>query len=396
MKVYIVGTGMEGRDTLTAAAERVISEADVLIGAERMTAPYRREGRRIVNACLPGDIAAALKKADCDSAAVLLSGDTGFFSGAKKLPELLEEHDTEIVCGISTPVYFCSRLGISYERMKYVSLHGRHGNIAINVRTNEKCFFLLGGNVAPGELCRTLCRFGLSEVTVHIGEELGGLCERIRSGRAEEFTEITAEKLCAVITENPAALGYIPCGIDDSGFIRGKVPMTKKAVRENIVSGLCIERDSVCWDIGCGTGSVSVEMAFRCPDGMVYSFDKSPEACGLTSENADKWGCDNITVIAGSCPEALEDAPVPDKVFVGGSSGTIREIFRIVHSVNPESDITVSAVTLETLSLAAEVFREYGTEPEILQLSAAETHRVGNYTMLRGTDPVFIIRGRLV
>lgn len=91
---------------------------------------------------------------------------------------------------------------------------------------------------------------------------------------------------------------FTPVGISDDCFIRGKIPMTKSEVRAVCISKLAVERDGICWDIGCGTGSVTVEMALQCADGRVYAVDKSPEAEELTRQNAIKFGCDNISVFA--------------------------------------------------------------------------------------------------
>jgi len=169
--------------------------------------------------------------------------------------------------------------------------------------------------------------------------------------------------------------------------------MTKSAVRGNIISGLNICHDSVCWDIGCGTGSVSVEMAFRCPDGIVFAFDKKHNAAELTVRNARKFGCDHIIVNEGICPEILKNAPAPDNVFIGGSSGNMAEIFEYVYQKNELADITVSAVSLETLEQAVKAFERLGRASSVIQIAVTETRKVGGHTMLTAQNPIFIIKG---
>ena len=149
------------------------------------------------------------------------------------------------------------------------------------------------------------------------------------------------------------------------------------------------------WDIGCGTGSVSVEAAFRCIDGKVLSFDKKSESVRLTMQNARLFGLDNIEVIEGNCPEILADSQIPDKVFIGGSSGNMEGIFDIVHSKNPAAEIVVTAVSLETLHKAADCFEKFGTAPQIVQIAVTPTKKIGTHTMLQAQNPVFIISGRL-
>ena len=395
MKVYIVGTGVNVGDTLTKEAEAAIAEAELLIGAERMLSPFSHLEKEQFCSYVPQDITAKLRACDCGCAAVLMSGDCGFFSGAKKLLPLLEEHDVRIVSGISSAAFFCGKTGLSYEKMKFVSLHGHSSNIAVNVKLNQLCFFLLGGDITAAELCRRLCRYGMGDVTVHVGADLGYPTERIISGRAENLTDCDICGLAVAITENVDALRHIPTAVNDDEFLREKVPMTKSEVRGIAVSKLNIESDSVVWDVGCGTGSVSVEAAYHCPDGRVLSFDRKREAAELTEKNALVFGCDNINITEGCCPECLEAAESPDKVFIGGSSGNMDGIFKAVHGKNPKADMVVAAVSLETLNEAVNCFEKYGTAPEIVQISVTRTEKIGSHTMLKAQNPVFIISGGL-
>ncbi|MBR1824247.1 MAG: precorrin-6y C5,15-methyltransferase (decarboxylating) subunit CbiE [Ruminococcus sp.] len=395
MRVFVVGIGANGYSTLTREAEQAIDQAELLIGAERMTRPFADSAKTVVNAYISQDIANVLDKSTAKTAAVLMSGDCGFFSGTKSLIPLLKGHEVTIISGISSASYFCNKIGISYENMRFISLHGRQSNIAVNVKMNENCFILLGGNMSASDVCRRLCEYGLSDVTVHIGEALGYENERIVYGKASEMCGITTDKLAVMVVENPDFLRYIPCSVNDGEFIRGNVPMTKSAVRGNIVSSLNIGKNDVCWDIGCGTGSVSVEMAFRCIDGNVYAFDKKREAIELTVQNAQKFGCDNVTAIEGICPDILQDIPAPDKVFVGGSSGNMLEIFSVIHSKNPAADVIVTAVSLETLRQTQDAFEAFGSEYDVTQLAVTETRKIGGYTMLNAQNPIFIFRGKL-
>lgn len=395
MTVYLIGTGVDGARTLTREAADVVAESELLIGASRMLEPFADCGKPMVCEYAPERIAEVLKSAPSDIAAVLLSGDIGFFSGAKRLLPLLDGMEVRCIPGISSIAYFCAKLGISYERMQFVSLHGRSAAIALPVKTHERCGFLLGGEISAAQVCKRLCAFGLGGVTVHIGENLGGKTEQIVSGAAADLTGYAGQKLAVLITENADFLRHLPSCIPDSAFQRGAVPMTKSVVRGTSVSLLKIENDSVCWDIGCGTGSVSIEMAYRCPNGKVFAFDKNPAAVQLTQENAMQFGCDNITVTEGICPDCLADAAVPDKVFIGGSAGRLQEVFACIFSKNPHADIAVTAVSLETLHEAQMCFASYGAACEIMQIAVTQTNRIGTHTMLSAQNPVFLIWGRL-
>ena len=395
MKLYLIGTGTEGRGTLTAEAAEAIASSGLLIGAARILEPFHDTKAECICTYKTDEIVQAIRKTEHGIVSVLFSGDCGFFSGAKKLLAALPDADITVLPGISSAAAFCAKIGKSYENMRFVSLHGTKANIAIEAATHPHCFFLLGGDIRAADVCKRLCDYHLGEVRVYIGVNLGYPDERIMSGSAHEFTDFTDDTLTVLITENLNNLRYIPSAIPDSQFQRGNVPMTKSQIRCNIVSQLHIRYDGVCWDIGCGTGSVSVEMAYRCPQGTVLAFDKNPEAVRLTAENAKAFSCDNIHVTEGICPDVLHDAAVPDHVFIGGSTGNLDAICDVIAEKNPAADIVISAVSLETLAQAAHCFESRGVPCEIVQIAVTGTRKIGTHTMLDAQNPVFLIWGQL-
>ena len=393
MKIYIAGIGMDGGKTLTAEARKAIEAADILIGAKRMTEPFEKLGKTVFVSWKADEIAACIKNGSFGTAAVLMSGDCGFFSGAEKLKERLDGYDIEIIAGISSPVYLCAKLGLSWQDMKFVSLHGTEGNIARNVRRHGKCFFLLGGDITPAGICGRLCEYGMDSVTVHIGARLSYTDEQIISGTAGELVNVQCDPLCAVITENPEPEKHVRRGIPDGEFIRGNVPMTKAEIRAVSMSKLCVCESDTVWDVGCGTGSVSVECALAANDGTVYAIDEKDTAAGLTAQNAVRFGCDNIRVIHGQAPEALSDLPRPDKVFIGGAGGNIGGILDMALADNNRPSIVITAVSLETLNEAVISLKEHGLAVNVTQISAVRTRKAGSHTMPDPLNPVFIIEG---
>lgn len=389
-KITIVGIGMDGENTLTQAGKRAIEATDLLIGgSERLLRPFRHLGKREYISYSP---APYIRECENQNIAVLVSGDVGFYSVAEKLLPQLEGYEVEVLCGISTPVYFCARLGLSWSKMYFVSLHGASGSIVRSVCAHEYTFFLLGGKITPAALCRRLCEYGRGGLTVHIGENFGSPTERVTSGPAEELVDMQTENLCAVIVENPNYERHIRCGIDDSEFIRGKVPMTKSEVRALCIGKLEINTGDICWDIGCGTGSVSVEMALQCADGTVFAVDRNSEAMALTETNQKKFGCDNIAVFHAEAAEAVAQFPAPDCVFVGGSGGSLADILRAAAARNPQVRIVVTAVSLETLHQCTAVFDQLGFACEITQIAVTRTRKIGSHTMLAAENPIFMIK----
>lgn len=392
-KIYIAGTGMEGIKTLTKEAFEYINSSDVLIGAERMLKPFENLGKICFKSYITNDIYDFIIKSDYRKITVLMSGDCGFYSGAEKLLEKLDDFDTKVISGISSPVYFCNKIKKSWQNVKFISLHGKEDNILRNVVSNQYCFFLLGGNISAGNFCRTLCEWNMQDIKVYIGENLGYEDEKIYFGNPCDFSECEFGRLSVLLTENLHYEKSKRSGIADGEFIREKVPMTKSEIRSVVISKLEINSDSICWDIGCGTGSVSVEMALQCNDGKVYSIDKNPDAVKLTELNSKKFMCDNIKIMYGDIMDFIENLKTPDKVFIGGSSGKISEILEVVYKKNPLADVIITAVSLETLDNSLRAFESFGLSAETVQISVTRTRKVGTHTMLSSENPVFIIKG---
>lgn len=396
-RVILVGTGMGNPGQLTAEAGKALSGCRLLVGAPRLLEEWGGWEGETAAACLPEDAAAAIEAhPECDPVGVLLSGDVGFFSGGKKLRELLgEEYDLTAYPGISSPVCFCAKLGIPWQDVHLASAHGRDFHPVGELLCHRRVFCLTGGKTGAGDICRTLCQWHMGACRVWVGERLSYPDERISSGTAEEMAGRDFHPLAVMLIENtqPGPCLSVP-GLPDDFFIRGKVPMTKSEVRCVCLSKLRLRGQDVVWDVGAGTGSVSVEAALLSRRGFVYAVEKSPQAAHLIRQNREKAGAWNLRVVEGEAPSALERLPAPDKVFIGGSGGGLREILLRAREKNPRVRAVISAVTLETLSAGMTALEELGFRAiEALQLSVTKAEPAGNYHMLRGQNPIYILSG---
>ncbi len=136
----------------------------------------------------------------------------------------------------------------------------------------------------------------------------------------------------------------------DESFIRGNVPMTKSEVRSISLSKLQLEPHDIVYDIGAGTGSVAVEIALQIPHGCVYAVEKNPEALSLLEQNKAQLGADCMNIVSGTAPDICKELPAPNKVFIGGSSGNMKEILSLLLEKNPDVRIVITAISIETLT----------------------------------------------
>ena len=391
--VSLIGIGMGTPENMTREAFAACVEADVLIGAKRILDTVAELGKPVFAAYRDNEIKDFVEQhPEYKKIAVLLSGDIGFYSGAKKMLDLFEDFRTEVYSGISSVVYFCGKLHTAWEDVHLISLHAREANAIAAVKRYKKVFALIGQQDGVNQLCRNLCSYGFSDVMVYAGENLSYSNERILSGTAKSMAQESFEKLSVVLIENQDASMVVTHGIEDEAFLRDKVPMTKSEVRSISLSKLRLKEDSVIYDVGAGTGSVSVEMALQSYNGFVYAIEKKKEAVNLIGENRKKFAVPNLKVIEGLAPEALEDLPAPTHAFIGGSSGNLKQIMELILDKNPAARIVINAIALETVAEALHCLKELPVkETDIAAVSVGKSKEVGHYHMMMGQNPVYII-----
>ena len=393
-KVTLVGIGPGSSDCRTKEAESCFAHADLIIGAKRMTDCVAAPGQPVFAAYDPVKIREyILAHPEYAHIAVALSGDVGFYSGAKKLLQVLgNDVEVEILPGISSMVAFMAKLGLPWEDVVPFSVHGREVNLIGQICKHEKVYAILGTSDGVSLLCNQLVFYGMGGVHVAVGEKLSYPDEQIRTGTAADFVGVETDPLCVIYVENPQAAGRVVThGMSDELFLRDKVPMTKEEVRTASISKLHLTKDAVVYDVGAGTGSVSIEMALTVTEGHVYAVEKKETAVELLHKNKQHFAADNLTIIEGLAPEALQELPVPTHAFIGGSSGNLDEIVGLLLQKNPGIRIVINAITLETVQEALDVMKKYPVrDTEVVSMSVARSKEIGSYHMMMGQNPVYI------
>jgi precorrin-6Y C5,15-methyltransferase (decarboxylating) len=182
--------------------------------------------------------------------------------------------------------------------------------------------------------------------------------------------------------------------ISDDDFIRGQTPMTKEEIRCVSLRKLGILPNDILYDIGAGTGSMSVEMARCAFEGIIYAIEKDKEAVELIEKNRIKHGAVNIIVLKIQAPEHFAELPVPNKAFIGGSSGNIDTIVNVLISMNPKIKIVANAVSLQGLNQILNTYSVFGlTETETICVNIAKSKKAGNYDIMTAQNPVYIVTG---
>lgn len=415
-KVTIIGAGPGNPDLLSRSALDAIGIADVVIGAHRalvgIDVPPDVVRCELVKTA---DIVAALTDAaSWQRAVVVMTGDVGLFSGARRLVEALSgdaQVDVRVIPGISSASYLAARLARPWQDWRFASAHGVACDIVAEAERAGELFLVTSGGEDPSRLSGELVQAGFGDARVTVAERLSYPDERITCATASEIAGQMFDDLNVMLIEPTGGAGspvgssasraansrwpYASSGIPDELFIRGDVPMTKQEVRAVALAKLRLTATDTVWDVGAGTGSVSIEAALVARAGSVWAVERNAAGVRLIRENADAFGCGNVHAVPGVAPEALVKLPVPDAVFVGGSAGELPSIVEAALEKNSQVRLCVPCVTVETLTeacalLSGSRFKGF----EACQVSAARAEAVGSHHLMKAQNPVFLVSAR--
>lgn len=400
MNINLVGIGLGNPELLTKAACNAISKSDIVIGAKRIVDSIRSDfvGKKFFLEYNTEKIADIIKSNAGSEISVIFSGDISLFSGGSKLFERLKAFKNckiNTFPGISSLSYLCAKTNIDISKVKILSFHGKDELLYHNIDSNEYTFIITSNGEGAKEICRKLISFGFFELDVTLGENLSYDDERITNAKPGEFLDMDISDLNCMIIYNPDSDKAISFGLHDEVFARDKVPITKSEVRAVILSKLNISSDSICYDIGAGSGSVSIEMAGLAYEGKVYAVEKNPVAVELIKKNIHNFNAENVELIFAKAPEGLEHILEADKIFIGGSGGELNTVMDIIFASQKHPTIVISAITLETVAQISDILKkakEYGYDTEVTAINVSKSKEVGPYNMMMAQNMVFIAK----
>lgn len=396
MNVTLIGMGSGQPENLTLQGLAALRQADLILGARRLLAvlPAGCTENRAA-AYRPDEVAELLQTSGAENAVLVYSGDTGFYSGASSMMEKLEALGVRarVLPGLSSIQLLAAALGRPWQGWNLVSAHGRTCDPVAECMQGRPTFFLTGGSEDPATLCAQLAAEGFGDVQGVVGQCLGTPEEKLFRGSVKELAAGRFNSLSVLLVEAAEVLPRRAPGLPDEAFERGDVPMTKQEVRAAVLAKLAVRPEDILWDVGAGTGSVSVELALAAPRGRVYAVECRPEGCALIKANREKFRTRNLVLVEGLAPAALSDLPEPDAVFIGGSKGSLAAIVDAALDKNPDARICVSAIALETLSAAVAALTAKGRTVQVSQIAVSRARAVGGLHLMMAQNPIYLITG---
>ena len=405
--INLVGIGLGNPNLLTKAAYKAIESSNIIIGARRIVESIKEDfaNKLYYIEYNTEKILEIIKENIGNEIAVVFSGDISLFSGSIKLFERLNAaiEDKKVFkdCkintfpGISSLSYLCAKTNTDISKVKILSFHGKEELLYHNIDSNEYTFIITSKADGVKKICRKLIEFGFFELDIILGENLSYDNERITKAEASKFLDMEISDLNCMIISNPDADKSISFGLSDEVFVRDKVPITKSEVRAIIMSKLDIQTDSICYDIGAGSGSVSIEMSRLAYDGKVYAIEKNPLAVELIQKNIHNFSAENIELIHAKAPDGLDNIINADKIFIGGSGGELISMMEIIFTSKKNPTIVISAITMETIAQITDIVKiakEKGYYTEITAINVSKSKEVGPYNMMMAQNMVFIAK----
>ncbi|MEM6835653.1 MAG: precorrin-6y C5,15-methyltransferase (decarboxylating) subunit CbiE [Cyanobacteria bacterium P01_C01_bin.120] len=402
--IQVVGVGLDGAAGLSATVRMIIQQADILAGSDRLLHDFpHHPAPRWPLADLPRRLQQHLQNPQPATVVVLASGDPLLFGLGRQLLQVIPAAAITFHPHVSSIQLAFSRVKLPWQTATLISAHGRSlEKLAAAVKRGASPIAVLTDpHHTPGVIARFLQSLQLpTTYAMWVCENLGGPEEAVQQLALSAAAEQTFSSLNVVILQQtePALIepsAWPVLGIADSAFLSFRDRpglMTKRDVRVQILAAMALQPHQVIWDIGAGTGSVSIEMARLVPTAQVWAIEKTEAGCELIRQNSQRFATQNVTVVAESAPAALAALPDPQRVFIGGSQGQLTAILAAcTRQLRPDGVIVVALATLENQA-ALTGWQAHHPDWQITyqQINTAHAVAVGSFTRWQPANPVIL------
>lgn len=412
MAISVVGIGLDGVVGLTATSQKILEQATVLAGGKRHLSYFvDHKADKIYLTNLQTGIE-SITQLDLEqhSLVILASGDPLFFGLGRLLLEKFSAEQIQFYPHFSSFQLAFSRLKTPWQDAELVSLHGRSNEVLVKLlqQGKEKIALLTDGINCPSAIASLFLSLELPvSYSFYVCENLGAETEKISHFAPEQLIELSKLNKDDFATLNVLVLlreqqqdnlnlSQLPLiGLPDSSFLsfRDRPSLiTKKEIRLSVLGELSLQPKQIVWDIGAGTGSVSIEIARLCSDSTIFAIEKTSMGSNLVAKNSQRFAVDNIISINGKAPSILLDLPNPDRIFIGGSGGNISDILHTCsQKLNDAGVIVLAFATIEYQIQAIEWLSQNNWHYRLLQLQISRSKPISHLTRFTPLNPVTII-----
>jgi len=407
-RIFIIGIGYKPLDKKIVS---ILKESYVILASDRLMEVFSHykefsefKGKiKVINTDVSKIIAYIknfLKNFSNDKLSLLASGDPMFFGIGKRIIKEFGKNIVEIIPDLSCIQLAFSKIKESWDDAHLISLHGKAINrryelndLPILVKNYKKLAILTDKQNSPTSIAKVLLETN-EDLSMYVCERLGYYREMIYFGTPKEFAkkEFLHPNLVIVINKN-FLKKEIVFGLQENEIKHLNGMITKDEIRAVVLHKLRLPMKGVFWDIGAGSGSISLEAAKISPLLKVYAIEKNPKQIEIIEKNKFLIGIKNIEIVNAEAPEFLNGLPEPDRVFIGGSSGKLEEIINFLYKKGV-SIIVLTITTLENLQQATKLLEKNYKEVDISEIIVARSKSVGKKRYLKAMNPIFVLRVR--
>ncbi|TAN43315.1 MAG: precorrin-6y C5,15-methyltransferase (decarboxylating) subunit CbiE [Nitrospirae bacterium] len=412
-KIFVIGIGYKPIDR---SAEKVLAQAEVILASKRLLEVFERydnyaavSGRIKVINNVDATIEYIRDNFQKNRICLLASGDPLFFGIGRRVIREFGKDAAVIIPDISSMQIAFSKIGEAWDDAFLMSLHGgpdpakrrrleyEPSDIPGLLAGHRKIGILTDKQNNPAVIASELMKSGANDVFIHVCERLGYEDEKMISGTPDKIAAMSfAEPNVTVLIKtsgekSPQTVSRL--GLDENEFFHSRGLITKDEIRAATLHKLRLPGNGVFWDIGGGSGSVSIEAGRLCPALKIFTVEKDDEQTENISKNILRHSVTNIEIIHGEAPEALTELPAPNRVFIGGAGSGLRETIDLLSSRMTTGIIVINAVKLETLNEACSALQSSGFDVDVSQISVSRLKPLGSGNSFSALNPVFVIRG---
>ncbi len=404
--IEVVGIGLDGAAGLTTKVRQLVEGANLLVGSKRHLSYFRTRSERLVLGDLQQAMDTIGRRMD-EKVVVLVSGDPLFFGWGRLLLKQLPEDKLRFHPHLSSVQLAFNRVKVPWQDAEVVSLHGRGMDVLtpLLLQGASKIAMLTDTTYTPGMIALHCAALDLpTPYDFWVCENLGGKTERVSRFSGEEIEELLDQEFSAlniliVLQQEKAQkldLNRLPLlGLPDRLFLSFEDRpglMTKREVRLQVLGDLALQEDQVVWDVGAGTGSVSIEIARLCPGSRVHAIEKTAMGINLIQENARRFQISNVVAVRGTAPGILSTLPPPERIFIGGSGGNMEDIIpSCAVKLLPGGVMVLALATVEHLYTSLSWFKNRGWHYRISQVNVSRSVPVADLTRFTPLNPVTIL-----
>jgi len=400
--INVVGMGLSPED-LSPRAMKIIMNADILAGGKRHLAffPDHAAQRVVLDRNVETTLTGLIKSCRGKRVVVLASGDPNFFGVAPLVCKVFGKKNVTVLPNITAFQAACARVRENWEDAVFISLHGRPLAQLDSIPADDRTVVLYcDGNNTPARVAQYLVRYdkGFKKCQTWVFENLGQQDERISDGILEKFKNYSAAALTMMIIKTKKGIaGHHDekrIGIPDAEFCHDSGMITKRDARMLTLSRLGCGNNQVVWDIGAGSGSISIEAARLYPGIEVYAVERNRERFLQLEKNIKKFRAAGVHAVLGSAPAALKTLPGPQSVFVGGSGGNLSGILQEVKKrISKNGNLVVNCITITTLAQVLQLFKKWQWNYTVVSVQIAHLKSREQPEIFRAENPLFIVHG---